>query len=172
MEELRDQTKEMVGEMQKQFAAASRPKEEPPKQSGFFDPAPNAQQNQQQLFEPAQSRPLFQPGGQSQVADQAQGGGMASQQGQSGQQQQMQSQQMQNVAQQAPPLPVAPQQLQQQQQSPNQTQTQAIPGQATTTPFLTGGSYGSGVRAQVFEVIVRQALAARHGVKSALVQCR
>jgi len=37
---------------------------------------------------------------------------------------------------------------------------QAIPRAPVTTPFSTGaGSYGSGVRAQVFEVIVRQALA-------------
>ena len=40
--------------------------------------------------------------------------------------------------------------------------TQAVPRQAqVTTPFAGAGpgSYGSGVRAQVFEVIVRQALA-------------
>jgi hypothetical protein len=38
---------------------------------------------------------------------------------------------------------------------------QAVPRPAApTTPFVSGaGSYGSGVRAQVFEVIVRQALA-------------
>jgi hypothetical protein len=162
MEELRDSTKDMVAEMQKQLtAAASKPKEE--KQSSFFDPAPagGAQPQPQPqpsgtLFDAGPSRPLFQPSApQQQPMDQSQS----------------QSQQIPAPAQPAP-VPVQVQVQPQTQtatmpapaqpapQAPPQPNNQAIPRPApTTAPFLTSGSYGSGVRAQVFEVIVRQALA-------------
>jgi len=161
MEELRDSTKDMVAEMQKQLtAAASKPKEEQ-KQSSFFDPAPGAQQQQQPqpgaLFDAGPSRPLFQPNS-PQNTDQSQSQQTPSQQMQS---QPMQPQQMQSQSgQQMPPQPA--QQMQPAPQAPPQpnNSSQAIPRPApTTAPFLTSGSYGSGVRAQVFEVIVRQALA-------------
>jgi uncharacterized protein YukE len=156
MEELRDSTKDMVAEMQKQLvAAASKPKEE--KQSSFFDPAPaggaqpQAQpQAQQTLFDAGPSRPLFQPSAPQQPMVE-----------------QSQSQQMPAPAQPAqsqtatvPAQAMQPAQAQPAPQAPPQPNTQAIPRPApTTAPFLTSGSYGSGVRAQVFEVIVRQALA-------------
>jgi hypothetical protein len=157
MEELRDSTKDMVAEMQKQLvAAASKPKEE--KQSSFFDPAPaggaqhpQAQpQAQQTLFDAGPSRPLFQPSAPQQPMEQ-----------------QSQSQQMPAPAQPAqtqtatvPTQAMQPAPAQPAPQAPPQPNNQAIPRPApTTAPFLTSGSYGSGVRAQVFEVIVRQALA-------------
>ncbi len=155
MEELRDQTKEMVADLQRQLSA--KPKEEAPKQPGFFDVAPGAQQNQQlqgqqgqqgQLFDAGPSRPLF---------------------GQTDQQQQQNSNPMEQLQPQVPQGQPAPQQQQpqpalQQPMAAQQAQAagnQAVPRPAApTTPFVSGaGSYGSGVRAQVFEVIVRQALA-------------
>ncbi|MBS1957360.1 MAG: hypothetical protein JST89_24440 [Cyanobacteria bacterium SZAS-4] len=153
MEELRDQTKEMVADLQRQLSA--KPKEEAPKQAGFFDAVPNnAQQNQQpapaqqgQLFDAGPSRPLF---------------------GQTDQQQQQNSnpmEQLQPQVQQGQPAPQQqPQPALQQPMAPQPAQAagnQAVPRPAApTTPFVSGaGSYGSGVRAQVFEVIVRQALA-------------
>ncbi|CAN5136124.1 hypothetical protein BH10CYA1_BH10CYA1_62660 [soil metagenome] len=157
MEELRDQTKEMVADLQRQLSA--KPKEEAPKQPGFFDVAPGGQQNQQnlqqqpqgqqgQLFDAGPSRPLF---------------------GQTDQQQQQNSNPMEQLQPQVPQGQPAPQQTQpqpalQQPMAPQPAQpagNQAVPRPAApTTPFVSGaGSYGSGVRAQVFEVIVRQALA-------------
>ncbi len=138
MEELRDQTKDMVTDLQKQLTAAAKPKEQ---QAAFFDPAP-ANGAPQTLFDPAPARPLFQPGG--------------NQQPQQPQLQQQQEPAPQPAVQpppqpQVPPPPPPPQ--------PNAT-NQAIPRPpATTSAFSTVGSYGSGVRQQVFEVIVRQALA-------------
>lgn len=154
MEELRDQTKEMVADLQRQLSA--KPKEEAPKQPGFFDAVPNSQQNQQpaqqaqqgQLFDAGPSRPLF---------------------GQTDQQQQQNSnpmEQLQPQVQQGQPAPQQqqPQPALQQPMAPQPAQAagnQAVPRPAApTTQFVSGaGSYGSGVRAQVFEVIVRQALA-------------
>lgn len=154
MEELRDQTKEMVADLQRQLSA--KPKEEAPKQPGFFDAVPNnAVQNQTQpapaqqgqLFDAGPSRPLF---------------------GQTDQQQQQNSNPMEQLQPQVPQGQPAPQQQPQpalqQPMAPQPAQpagNQAVPRPAApTTPFVSGaGSYGSGVRAQVFEVIVRQALA-------------
>ncbi|HEY9679947.1 MAG TPA: hypothetical protein V6C76_18235 [Drouetiella sp.] len=161
MEELRDQTKEMVADLQRQLSA--KPKEEAPKQPGFFDTAPaSAQQPQPQpaqqagLFDAGPAKPLF-------GATDAQ------------------SQQATNPLEQLNPNPpqpapaaAAPQPAQPAapaQPNPALAQPMAQPAQnasaqavprpaAPTTPFVSGaGSYGSGVRAQVFEVIVRQALA-------------
>ncbi|HEY9777385.1 MAG TPA: hypothetical protein V6C81_26720 [Planktothrix sp.] len=150
MEELRDSTKEMHTEMQKQLAAAAaKPKEEPRSGPGFFDPSPAgaapAANQAQPLFDPNPARqPLFQP---------------AAQQAQPAPQQVAQP----APAAMAPPQPaqmVAAQQTAQQAAAAQASSNQAIPRPPqTTAPFLTGGSYGSGVRAQVFEVIVRQALA-------------
>lgn len=154
MEELRDQTKEMVADLQRQLSA--KPKEEAPKQPGFFDAVPNnaqqpqpqpAQAQQGQLFDAGPSRPLF---------------------GQTDQQQQQNSNPMEQLQPQTPQGQPAPQQQPQpalqQPMAPQPAQpagNQAVPRPAApTTPFVSGaGSYGSGVRAQVFEVIVRQALA-------------
>jgi hypothetical protein len=150
MEELRDQTKEMVADLQRQLSA--KPKEEPPKQPGFFDVAPGTQQAQPvqppgqpgQLFDAGPSRPLF---GQTDAA----------------QPQQANVAPAEPAAQMQAPQP-APQPALAQPMAPQPAQpagNQAVPRPAApTTPFVSGaGSYGSGVRAQVFEVIVRQALA-------------
>lgn len=153
MEELRDQTKEMVADLQRQLSA--KPKEEPPKQPGFFDVAPGSQHAPQapaqpgQLFDAGPSRPLFgqtdpaqaQPQAQPQPApapvDHAQA-------------------QVQSA-----PQPALAQPMAAPAQAAQPPGNQAVPRPAApTTPFVSGaGSYGSGVRAQVFEVIVRQALA-------------
>jgi hypothetical protein len=147
MEELRDQTKDMVSEMQKQLSAAAKPKEE--KQSGFFDAAPGPQTK---LFDQGGARPLFQPQSPAAVPEQ----GAAPAQPAVPQQPQPQPQMHQQPQPQMPPPP-PPTPVGQPQTASGQ---QAIPRPAApTSPFLTGGSYGSGVRAQVFEVIVRQALA-------------
>ncbi|MFN8554880.1 MAG: hypothetical protein U0103_25695 [Candidatus Obscuribacterales bacterium] len=150
MEELRDQTKEMVADLQRQLSA--KPKEEPPKQPGFFDVAPGSQHAPQapsqpgQLFDAGPSRPLF---GQTDPA-----------------QAQPQPQPQPQPVEHAPtPAQPAPQPALAQPMAPAQAAqppgNQAVPRPAApTTPFVSGaGSYGSGVRAQVFEVIVRQALA-------------
>lgn len=147
MSELRDQTKDMVADLQKQLSKpqeVAQQQQAPPKPAGFFDVAPGGNLNQQQqqqgqLFDAGPSRPLF---GQEQ--------------------QQQQPGAMDQSQQQAPQQQPQQQQPQQQQQQPQPAQpNQAVPRPpAPTTPFVTGsGSYGSGVRAQVFEVIVRQALA-------------
>ncbi len=154
MEELRDQTKEMVADLQRQLSA--RPKEEPPKQPGFFDVAPGAQQAPQQVAQPGQlfdagpSRPLF-GAGQTDPAQQQ----MPQQQPAAAPVEQAPGQVAQPAPQPGLAQPMAPQQPAQ------QAGNQAVPRPAApTTPFVSGaGSYGSGVRAQVFEVIVRQALA-------------
>lgn len=144
IEELRDQTKDMVSDLQRQLSAATAAAaktQEAAKSSGFFEPggAGGAQQQQQQpnqLFDAAPARPLFQPAVNAQ------------------------QQQPVDPAPQVQQAPMAPQQQPQMNQAAPAASAQAIPRPATpTTPFLTGGSYGSGVRAQVFEVIVRQALA-------------
>jgi hypothetical protein len=160
MEELR----EMMTELQKQFSGKA--KEDSQKNAaGFFDTAPGAQQQQAQspsLFDAAPSKPLFQtpgeplPGGAPSQPI-TQNPNMVSQNIQA---------QVPQPAPQAPPQPPAPpQQLPQPAPQPmaqSAPSTQAVPRQAqATTPFAGAGpgSYGSGVRAQVFEVIVRQALA-------------
>jgi hypothetical protein len=152
MEELSNQTKDMVADLQKQLSA--KPKEEAPKQPGFFDVAPGAQQNlqqgqaqPQQLFDAGPARPLF---GQTEQQQQATSNPMEQLQPQAAQAQLQQPQPQQQALQQ----PMTPQPVQPQ-------GNQAVPRPAApTTPFVSGaGSYGSGVRAQVFEVIVRQALA-------------
>jgi sec-independent protein translocase protein TatB len=151
MEELRDQTKEMVADLQRQLSA--KPKEEPPKQPGFFDVAPGTQQAQPapqqagqpgQLFDAGPSRPLF---GQTDAAQPQAAPAAAPEPS-------PQMQAPQPAPQPALAQPMAPQPAQ-------AAGNQAVPRPAApTTPFVSGaGSYGSGVRAQVFEVIVRQALA-------------
>jgi len=158
VDELRDQTKEMFAEMQKQLM---KPKEEPQapaaKPAGFFDPAPSQQPQQApSLFEAAPGKPLFQPAPQPEP-------------------QPAPVPQPQPVPQPAVAIPTPPQPVQPpapptppapplpQPAAANVSQSnQAVPKPTPqpTTPFMTGaGSYGSGVRAQVFEVIVRQALA-------------
>jgi hypothetical protein len=167
MEELR----EMMTELQKQFSGKA--KEDSQKNAaGFFDTAPGAQAQPAQsasLFDAAPSKPLFQTPGEP-----LQGGGQSQQQ----QQPIPQNPSMvnQNIQAQMPqPAPQAPPQPQQQPAQPQPVpqpmpqpvaqaapSSQAVPRQAqATTPFAGAGpgSYGSGVRAQVFEVIVRQALA-------------
>ena len=160
MEELRDQTKDMVTDLQRQLSA--KPKEEAHKQPGFFDVAPGAQQNPQQQAQPQQQGQLFDAGPARPLF------GQTEQQQQptnpldqlNPQVQQSQPQQNLNQPQQQQQQPLQ-QPMQQQQPAQQQQGNQAVPRPAApTTPFVSGaGSYGSGVRAQVFEVIVRQALA-------------
>jgi hypothetical protein len=169
-----DELKEMVGELQKQFSA-SKARAEALSKPGFFDSAPAAGPAPS-LFDAAPARPLFQ--GEQQL--------QAQQQQPQQQQLPQQQPQPQPVAQVPVTMPPQPQQQmasmgappQQAMSTPQQDMSmggappqmapqaapshQAIPRQnQMTTPFTnTGpGSYGSGVRAQVFEVIVRQALA-------------
>jgi hypothetical protein len=159
MEELR----EMMTELQKQFSGKA--KEESQKNAaGFFDTAPGAQAQPAQsasLFDAAPSKPLFQTPGEPLP------GGAPAQpitQNPNMVNQNIQAQMPQQPAPQAPPQqpPPQPQQMPQQPISQPAPSSQAVPRQAqATTPFAGAGpgSYGSGVRAQVFEVIVRQALA-------------
>lgn len=117
---------------------------------GMLNPQPQQQQpqlQQPQQFQPQQAQPSYpQPNAGF-------GSAQPALQGQS--QQTFQPQQQQGYAQPAvatqpaPPQPALPQ--------PKPAPSSSPP----TTPFAGGasGSYGSGVRAQVFEVIVRQALA-------------
>ena len=168
-----DELKEMVSELQKQFSA-SKARAEALSKPGFFDSAPAAGAAPS-LFDAAPAKPLFQ-------------GDPSQQQPQPGQQQVVQQQQQapqlppqpmpapppqpqpQQAMMQPPPQPVLTSQQSDMQSGMGsappsmapQPSSQAIPRQnQMTTPFAGAGpgSYGSGVRAQVFEVIVRQALA-------------
>jgi hypothetical protein len=134
LDELRDQTKDMVSDLQRQLIRQVVPEEKPkPVQSSFFEsatPQPN-------LFTDSGNKALFN-------AD------------------------PRNVAQTTASNPVVRDEpvLPSQSHSPL-SQQETVPQQAIprpqisppTTPYAGAGSYGSGVRAQVFEVIVRQALA-------------
>jgi len=151
IQELRDQMREMAELL------SSKPKEQPPapqpqqipappqpaaKPAGFFDVAPNQPQQQQpqHMFDPSRA-----PQAPMNPMDQLQQNLPQPQQQQPMMQQQQPIMQQQQAGQPAPPQPT----------------NQAVPkAQPQTTPFAgAAGSYGSGVRAQVFEVIVRQALA-------------
>lgn len=149
MEELQEQTKEMITSLQKQLSG-NVPKEDSNKgvmQQGFFDVAPKVAQVPS-LFDHGPTRRLLQQetdaynvsptpeldtdAQQSTVQTTAQSQGGAAQQ-------------------ETQPLTQLPPQPQAAQRQERTTQT---------NQFVSGaGSYGSGVRAQVFEVIVRQALA-------------
>jgi hypothetical protein len=179
MEELRSQTEDMVKDMQKQIADLKVAHEEsvanqPPKPvSSFFDNAPSPARSlfdsgpQKTPFDQQQaaiSAPQPQPAPMAQPLQPiSQGGTTQPMQAMAPPAQaahQMSSMPAPNgggappsaspvvppAAPAPPPSPPAPPQRPQQ--------------SAATTPFNPGqGSYGSGVRAQVFEVIVRQALA-------------
>lgn len=181
MEELRAQTEDMVKDMQKQIAELKLAHEEsvanqPPKPvSSFFDNAPSPARS---LFDSGPQKTLFdqqqpaiatpQPALTAPLPQPTQPVGQGT------------TQPMQAMAAAAPPnqapamaampapnpggapptaSPVVPP------SAPAPPPAPPAPPQrpqqaATTTPFSPGqGSYGSGVRAQVFEVIVRQALA-------------
>ncbi len=155
MEELR----EMMTDLQKQFSSG-RPSEDSTDKSGggFFDVAPG--QNQPPtLFDAAPAKPLFaapaepanEPAQESGASQTAQSAGQGSP----------------SLPTSGTPVPApAPAQAAAppggqaaQMQMPS---SQAVPRQSPAATPFTGagpGSYGSGVRAQVFEVIVRQALA-------------
>jgi hypothetical protein len=174
MEELRD----MMTDLQKQFSSG-KANQQNDAQNSFFDAgAQNAPSKQtQSLFDAEPAKPLFQ--GQSDVTEtnipisparppvappnQALSQGIAAPGNRAQQPQQLQAQPHQQAQ-----LPQAPANAGSQQgvltqpQINQQMSSQAVPRQgAVTTPFAGAGpgSYGSGVRAQVFEVIVRQALA-------------
>lgn len=166
-----DELKDMVGELQKQFSA-SKARAEALSKPGFFDSAPAAGPAPS-LFDAAPARPLFQ--GDQQVQQQQPPQPQVQQQSQPVAQAQAPAamapqQQQQHVANMGPPPQPAMSGAQQDmnmggappQMTPQAPSQQAIPRQnQMTTPFANAGpgSYGSGVRAQVFEVIVRQALA-------------
>jgi hypothetical protein len=163
MEELRSQTEDMVKELSKQMtdvkiakeAASPNPMQpaKPSPPASFFDTAPQ-QPRSASLFDAAPDKPLFAP--EPEPAPQPA---------------------PQPVAPQPQPQPVAPQPAMQPQPQPVVPQPMAptpapiTPARITSTiPVQSGpstggfagsgtGSYGHGVRAQVFEVIVRQALA-------------
>ena len=186
MEELRSQTEDMVKDMQKQIAEMKVAHDEsmanqPPKPvSSFFDNAPSPARS---LFDSGPQRALFDQQ-QQQISLPSQ---PTVQQPMPVQQQAMPVPQQpigqsttQPMTAMAPPMPTAPQMGQMPvangggapptaspvvppsapQPPPAPPAPPTRPQQAPTTPFSQGqGSYGSGVRAQVFEVIVRQALA-------------
>lgn len=150
LEEMQEQAKDMAQSFQKQIAEVKSKKEEAPvkPQSSFFDVAPQPQTSPN-LFDAAPPKPLFEP--QPQAAPQQQPLPEPVNQTLQMPQQPVPVQPPQPV--QPPPMPPEPPPAQ-------PVQEQAIPRPPATTPFVSGpGSYGSGVRAQVFEVIVRQALA-------------
>ncbi len=160
-----------------------------PNSQGFFDPTPNQSAGQRaDIFEaaPAGNKPIFDAGRsagggafgdnfnqQQQPSSENFGVDSGGYPAVQAQQQQAQPQYNQNAssfqAPQAQPAFQAPQPQQQafqapqqQQQAPQQQRPPApAAGGPTTQPFTGGqsGSYGMGVRQQVFEVIVRQALA-------------
>jgi hypothetical protein len=173
MEELRNQTEEMVKDLQHQLADMKNARDEAPKAStSFFDSAPHAPRN---TFDPnamANQDKQAMSGSMQAVSGgmQAVSGPMPAVAPQQTYQQQTSSQPMPVQPQPvvvAPPQPqgMSPQGIQQPPGQPpgpaaNQGARPVAPQPAPTTPFTPGsGSYGSGVRAQVFEVIVRQALA-------------
>lgn len=185
MEELRSQTEEMVKDLQREMYKMKEDKEQVPETAkpqpspnsqGFFDQAQASSQARQDIFEaapPGNRNPGFGDGGtggaftppapenfgadsggyptvqpqQNQQFNQPVQGGFANPQG-AFQAPQQNYQQAQQQVQQAP-------QVQQPRPQP------APAGGPATQPFSGGqsGSYGMGVRQQVFEVIVRQALA-------------
>jgi hypothetical protein len=180
MEELRD----MMTDLQKQFSSG-KGNQQNDSQNSFFDAgAQNSGGNKQtqSLFDAEPAKPLFQ--GQSDVTEtnipisparpqvappvQPLSQGIAAPGNRAQMPPQPQQPQMQQQTHQQAQLPQAPANANLQQGVPTQPQinqqasSQAVPRQgAVTTPFAGAGpgSYGSGVRAQVFEVIVRQALA-------------
>lgn len=165
-----DELKEMVTELKNQFSA-SKARADALSKPGFFDSAPTAGAAPS-LFDAAPNKPLFQGDPQQHAQPQHQQAQapmpMAQPQAQipAPMQPQMQPQMQSPAPQQSlPPQPEpaqSPGMAVPPQMSPSASQ-QAIPGRQNqmTTPFAGAGpgSYGSGVRAQVFEVIVRQALA-------------
>lgn len=183
-----DMIKEMQKEMQEQLAKlreeqAKREQAPASAPQGFFDTAPNPQKTG--LFDAAPTgKPLFtnqdkQQASAESFAEPSEISGAAMQTGQIAQAgfqapvsptfQPPQPQMVQNVAgsqvmlpgPQPAPAQASPQQQPQPQQAPPKPPgPQPTPTVAQSTPFTSqSGSYGSGVRAQVFEVIVRQALA-------------
>ena len=168
MEELQDETKSLVADLQKQLTEQKAENEEvsaPAKPTAnFFDVAPSQPAN---LFETGPVKSLFQ-----QASDQS-AGSYTNNANDSSNRQSVPNQP-------ASPMPITKQLPQEQKlaetragiaatkpqttggETVTQTNrpTQPSPSSATSNPFIAGaGSYGSGVRAQVFEVIVRQALA-------------
>lgn len=165
LDEMRDQTRDMVADLQRQLTSTKAVAEEaarnqPKPSTSFFD-QPQQPQSNASLF-PEAAKPLFAPEAQAPAAPVA-------------------PPQPAPVPV-APPQPVAPNPIATTGSNPvvsdyaaasatsdnlpitpQAPTNQAIPRPqvaAPTTPFgSTAGSYGSGVRAQVFEVIVRQALA-------------
>jgi hypothetical protein len=174
MEELREQTQEMVKELQKQLNETRQQQEEmktsaPKPTPGFFDVA-SGQEAQTNLFDNAPARPLFQQQMQQPNKTQADSGPrepVPSGQASIG---------ITPAGQPGAPIPAAPQMpIPPGPQSSALPSNQAIPSSqsgpisaqpiprppAAPNTYAQGssGSYGTGVRAQVFEVIVRQALA-------------
>jgi len=144
LDEIRDQTKDMVADLQKQLTKQALPEEKPrPVQSNFFETAgPSAVSS-------GGGSPLSQVMPQNTPINRDQQSFNDNQsQSSSGAHAAQTSGTHQPIAEESIPEPTP----------------QAIPRPNTsppTTPFpgAGAGSYGSGVRAQVFEVIVRQALA-------------
>lgn len=180
MEELRDQTKDLVADLQKQLTQTKTDdKDEPAPQGkqnqsqnqgqtqtqGFFDISPGQSSN---LFESPQSKSLFDldsaasslAGAPSKEADRANPAGGPQSGGNAGKAVGRQVTGETATPNAAPQDRVGPAQpvLGPGPQMPNRPSSSST---AITTPMAGPGlgSYGSGVRAQVFEVIVRQALA-------------
>lgn len=167
MEELRAQTEEMVKELQKQMIDIKAAKEQANASAqqaskagapaGFFDTAPQPARTSS-LFDATPEKELFAPEPQAMPQPAAPAAPQPPAQPAAPAPQPAQPQQAQPapqpVAPQATPGPVMPGRI------TGTVPAQAIPAPGPSTPFVSGaGSYGSGVRAQVFEVIVRQALA-------------
>jgi hypothetical protein len=158
MEELRNQTEDMVKDLQRQLTDM-RGRPEPPKaqpSNSFFDQAP--QQTVRNPFEPAQQAATPASAQQAHAPASPTLPPHPAQQINQTTSQQMQAVQPPQNQGMVPPSPMA---VQPPPAGQSPAPRQAAPQQpAPTQPFAPGaGSYGSGVRAQVFEVIVRQALA-------------
>lgn len=182
MEELRSQTEEMVKDLQKEMQRMREdsiqppPQEAKPNAQGFFDAIPPGNQRQDTLFEAAPSKPVF-------ASDPAARSGFDSGNFNAAAENNYASPDtgfnpnQQQAAFQAPaqapqpafqqPAPAQAFQAPQAQQaaaptvaSPAAARPAQQPSGGPTTNFGgQSGSYGMGVRQQVFEVIVRQALA-------------
>ncbi len=170
IEELRSETEHMVKDMQSQLTEIKKVKQDTKpaaessrksQSSSFFDTAP-APPKPQSGFEPAvpvhereiaakqASQPAAQPAAPAPAPAPAQPQAQVPAQPQA----QVPAQPQAQAPAQPQPQPAAPVQ--------QPAAPASVPGAPTTGLTSGPGSYGSGVRAQVFEVIVRQALAGAH----------
>lgn len=167
IEELRAETEHMVKDMQTQLTEIKKVKQDTKSSSESSSPAPASRKSQSSSFfdtAPVPPKPssTFEPAVPVHERE------MATRQAEQAVEQPVpvpQPQQQAPVPAQAPapqPQQPAPQPQAPAPQAPAPQTPASVPGAPTTGLTSGPGSYGSGVRAQVFEVIVRQALAGAH----------